>query len=90
MNVNSKTSDMRTDLIRGKGKPSSLIVLLFYIEIQTSWTVPRQGLPWNGRQIRGACQTALAIFEFKVLHYEPLDDIGPVPMVMLKLKHFTA
>lgn len=46
------------------------------------------GLLWNGRQIRNACQTALAMAEFEALDSNLSDEIEPSPMVQLKLKHF--
>ncbi|KAK1530754.1 uncharacterized protein CCOS01_05857 [Colletotrichum costaricense] len=48
----------------------------------------KQGLRWNGRQIRNACQTALAMAEFDALNSDLRADIDPSPFVHLRLDHF--
>ena len=51
-------------------------------------TGEKPGLLWNGRQIRNACQTALAMAEFDALDGNMADDVEPVQFVHLQLKHF--
>ncbi|KAI1108259.1 hypothetical protein F5Y14DRAFT_436945 [Nemania sp. NC0429] len=48
----------------------------------------KRGLQWNGRQIRNACQTALAMAEYDALKGNLSDDVEPSPSVHLKLEHF--
>ncbi|KAI1733499.1 hypothetical protein F4680DRAFT_441532 [Xylaria scruposa] len=46
------------------------------------------GARWNGRQIRNACQTALALAEFEVQGGNHEAVIDPNVVVRLKVKHF--
>ncbi|KAI0470354.1 hypothetical protein F4859DRAFT_486495 [Xylaria cf. heliscus] len=46
------------------------------------------GARWNGRQIRNACQTALALAEFEAQGGNHEAVIGPKTTVNLKVKHF--
>jgi hypothetical protein len=43
---------------------------------------------WNGRQIRNACQTALALAEFDAQQQSPEDVDEPDTVVRLKVEHF--
>ncbi|CZR69839.1 uncharacterized protein PAC_19739 [Phialocephala subalpina] len=47
-----------------------------------------KGLRWNGRQIRNACQTALALGEFEAQGKTLSAEIDPTKPVQLKLAHF--
>ncbi|KAF3765641.1 P-loop containing nucleoside triphosphate hydrolase protein [Cryphonectria parasitica EP155] len=51
-------------------------------------SIDKQGLRWNGRQIRNACQTALAMAEFEALEGDMSAEKEPSSHVHLKLKHF--
>ncbi|RCI09995.1 hypothetical protein L249_8674 [Ophiocordyceps polyrhachis-furcata BCC 54312] len=42
---------------------------------------------WNGRQIRNACQTALALAEFEAMDEQTSLEVKTVDSVFLKLKH---
>jgi hypothetical protein len=48
----------------------------------------KQGRRWNGRQIRNACQTVLAMAEFEALGRKLDASIEPAKAVFLKLSHF--
>ncbi|KAH8882387.1 hypothetical protein GQ53DRAFT_733899 [Thozetella sp. PMI_491] len=43
---------------------------------------------WNGRQIRNACQTALALAEYDANGKKAMGDVDPKKPVQLQVKHF--
>ena len=48
----------------------------------------KEGRWWNGRQIRNACQTALALAEFEAQGSSHMAIINPDALVHLRLSHF--
>ncbi|KAI0508927.1 hypothetical protein F5B22DRAFT_658720 [Xylaria bambusicola] len=49
----------------------------------------KEGLQWNGRQIRNVCQTALAMAEYEALNEQLSADIAPSEHVHLRTDHFS-
>ncbi|KAK1762141.1 P-loop containing nucleoside triphosphate hydrolase protein, partial [Phialemonium atrogriseum] len=94
-----KVFKLNLDLIKEKfeqqGRMGKLIfeeqVILEFAEKHYAVNEPEnmRGLRWNGRQIRNACQTALAMAEFEAYGKQITAETDPDGMVILKRGHFT-
>lgn len=83
-----KIFDINIEMIQSRFKDKGCNIVVDDIESFAKGHYENKDARWNGRQIRNACQTALALAEFEAQGNSHTAVLKPDAVVHLKVSHF--